>query len=239
MKKFLKVLLALFVIAAIAFTIFWFARPADISFDEVRASVPNAEYSHFADIDGVRIHYQEKGTGTPLLLLHGFTSSTYSWKDVFEPLSKTFRVIAVDFKGFGFSDKPDGDYSRSAQAALIAHLLDYLKIDRAWLCGNSAECRAHKSATCCGINSYRQRRREGARQRLTCARLSSYSGCGPCLDGAVVNLRQTRSPGFGKKFLRPIESYRGARGNLLSSAANTRRAIGRPARSYSGRPAAN
>ncbi len=137
MKKFLKVLLALFVIAAIAFTIFWFARPADISFDEVRASVPNAEYSHFADIDGVRIHYQEKGTGTPLLLLHGFTSSTYSWKDVFEPLSKTFRVIAVDFKGFGFSDKPDGDYSRSAQAALIAHLLDYLKIDRAWLCGNS------------------------------------------------------------------------------------------------------
>ena len=137
MKKFLKVLLALFVIAAIAFTIFWFARPADISFDEVRSSVPNAEYSHFADIDGVRIHYQEKGTGTPLLLLHGFTSSTYSWKDVFEPLSKTFRVIAVDFKGFGFSDKPDGDYSRSAQAALIAHLLDYLKIDRAWLCGNS------------------------------------------------------------------------------------------------------
>ena len=137
MKKFLKVLLALFVIAAIALTIFWFARPADISFDEVRASVPNAEYSHFADIDGVRIHYQEKGTGTPLLLLHGFTSSTYSWKDVFEPLSKTFRVIAVDFKGFGFSDKPDGDYSRSAQAALIAHLLDYLKIDRAWLCGNS------------------------------------------------------------------------------------------------------
>src|SRR6266540_7238906 len=137
MKKFLKVLLALFVIAAIALTIFWFARPADISFDEVRSSVPNAEYSHFADIDGVRIHYQEKGTGTPLLLLHGFTSSTYSWKDVFEPLSQTFRVIAVDLKGFGFSGKPDGDYSRRAQAALIAHLLDYFKIEKAWLCGNS------------------------------------------------------------------------------------------------------
>jgi pimeloyl-ACP methyl ester carboxylesterase len=46
-------------------------------------------------------------------------------------------VIAVDFKGFGFSGKPDGDYSRRAQATLIAHLLDYLKIDQAWLCGNS------------------------------------------------------------------------------------------------------
>jgi pimeloyl-ACP methyl ester carboxylesterase len=137
MKKFLKVLLALVVIAAIAFTVFWFARPADVSFDEVRASVPNSEYSRFADIDGVRLHYQEKGTGTPLVLIHGFSSSTYSWKDVFEPLSKSFRVIAVDLKGFGFSGKPDGDYSRRAQATLVTHLLDFLKVEKAWVCGNS------------------------------------------------------------------------------------------------------
>jgi pimeloyl-ACP methyl ester carboxylesterase len=137
MKKLLKVLLILFSVAVIALIVFWFARPADVSFDEVRAGIPNAEYSHFADIDGVRIHYQEKGTGTPLVLLHGFTSSTYSWKDVFEPLSQNFRVIAVDLKGFGFSGKPDGDYSRRAQATLVGHLLDYLKIEKAWLCGNS------------------------------------------------------------------------------------------------------
>lgn len=137
MKKFLKVVLVLIVIVALALAIFWFARPADVSFDEVRASIPNSEYSRFADIDGVRIHYQERGTGTPLVLIHGFTSSTYSWKDVFEPLSKNFRVIAVDLKGFGFSGKPDGDYTRRAQATLVAHLLDYLKIEKAWLCGNS------------------------------------------------------------------------------------------------------
>ena len=137
MKKLLKVLLVLVAIAVIALTVFWFARPADVSFDELRAGIPNAEYSHFADIDGVRVHYQEKGTGTPLVLLHGFTSSTYSWKDVFEPLSQNFRVIAVDLKGFGFSGKPDGDYSRRAQATLVGHLLDYLKIEKAWLCGNS------------------------------------------------------------------------------------------------------
>jgi pimeloyl-ACP methyl ester carboxylesterase len=137
MNKLLKVLLLLLVIAAIGLTVFWFARPADVSFDEVRASVPNSEYSRFADINGVRIHYQEKGMGTPLVLIHGYTSSTYSWKDVFEPLSKNFRVIAVDLKGFGFSGKPDGDYSRRAQALLVTHLLDYLKIDKAWLCGNS------------------------------------------------------------------------------------------------------
>lgn len=137
LKKFLRLLLVLIVVAAIALTVFWFARPADVSFDEVRASVPNSEYSRFADIDGVRLHYQEKGVGTPLVLLHGFTSSTYSWKDVFEPLSKRFRVIAVDLKGFGFSGKPDGDYTRRAQALLVAHLLDHLRIEKAWLAGNS------------------------------------------------------------------------------------------------------
>jgi pimeloyl-ACP methyl ester carboxylesterase len=137
MKKLLKLGVALIVILAVALSIFWFARPADVSFDEVRASVPHAEFSHFADIDGVRIHYQEKGTGTPLVLIHGYTSLTYTWREVFEPLAKSFRVIAVDLKGFGFSGKPDGDYTRRAQAVLVTHLLEHLKIDRAWLCGSS------------------------------------------------------------------------------------------------------
>jgi pimeloyl-ACP methyl ester carboxylesterase len=137
LKKLLKLLLALVVMAAIAFAVFWFTRPADLSFDEVRASVPNSAYSRFADIDGVRVHYQEKGSGTPLVLIHGYTSSVYSWKDVFEPLSKNFRVIAIDLKGFGFTGKPDGDYTRRDQAMVVAHLLDYLKIEKAWLCGNS------------------------------------------------------------------------------------------------------
>ncbi len=103
LKTFLKLLLTLIVIAAIAFTVFWFARPGDVSFEEVRAGVPYSESSRFAEIDGVRIHYQEKGVGTPpRVLIHGFTSSTYSWKDVFERLSRTFRVIAVDPKASGF-----------------------------------------------------------------------------------------------------------------------------------------
>jgi pimeloyl-ACP methyl ester carboxylesterase len=137
LKSFLKVLLALIVFATIAFTVFWFSRPADVSFEEVRASIPHSEFSRFTEIDGVRIHYQEKGVGTPLVLLHGFTSSTYSWKDVFEPLSRNFRVITVDLKGFGFSGKPDGDYTRRAQAQLVAHFLDHLKIEKAWIGGNS------------------------------------------------------------------------------------------------------
>jgi pimeloyl-ACP methyl ester carboxylesterase len=137
LKSFIRLLLALVVIAAIAFTVFWFARPADLSFEAVRANVPHSDFSRFAEIDGLRIHYQEKGEGSPLVLLHGYTSSTYSWNDVFEPLSRTFRVIAVDLKGFGFSGKPDGDYTRRAQAQLVARVLDHLKIDKAWIVGNS------------------------------------------------------------------------------------------------------
>jgi pimeloyl-ACP methyl ester carboxylesterase len=137
MKKFSRIALTLVAILLIAFTIFWFARPADVNFDEARAAVPHADYSRFADLDGVRIHYQEKGAGPPLVLLHGYTASTFAWKDVIDPLSEQFRVIAVDLKGFGFSGKPDGDYTRRAQGDMVIRLLDHLKIDRAVLCGNS------------------------------------------------------------------------------------------------------
>jgi pimeloyl-ACP methyl ester carboxylesterase len=137
MSRSIRILLTAALILFVGFTIFWYSRSKDVSFDAVRTEVPHAEYSHFADIDGVRIHYQEKGTGPVLVLLHGWGSSTYSWKDVFDPLSSQFRVIAVDQKGFGFSAKPEGDYTHRAQADLIVRLLDYLKIPDAVLCGNS------------------------------------------------------------------------------------------------------
>src|SRR5262249_23622919 len=137
MKKLARFALLIIIILLVAFTVFWFARSADVNFDEARAALPNAAYSRFADVDGVRIHYQEKGAGAPLVLIHGYTSSTFAWNDGFEPLSQEFRVIAVDLKGFGFSGKPDGDYTRRAQGELVIRLLDQLKIDRAILCGNS------------------------------------------------------------------------------------------------------
>jgi pimeloyl-ACP methyl ester carboxylesterase len=137
MKKLSRILLILILILATAFTILWFARPSDVNFDEVRAAVPHSAYSRFAKLDGLRVHYQEKGSGAPLVLIHGYTASTFVWKDVFEPLAEQFRVIAVDLKGFGFSAKPDGDYTRRAQGELVVRLLDHLKIDRAILCGSS------------------------------------------------------------------------------------------------------
>jgi pimeloyl-ACP methyl ester carboxylesterase len=138
MKKLSRLLPLLVVAGTLAFTIFWYSRPADLDFEEFRAAVPHAAASRFADVAGVgRVHYQERGAGKMLVLVHGNNSSAYSWKDVFDELAKEFRVVALDLKGFGFTAKPEGDYRVETQAALVMNLLDQLKIERATLCGSS------------------------------------------------------------------------------------------------------
>jgi pimeloyl-ACP methyl ester carboxylesterase len=54
----------------------------------------------------ISIAYGEKGTGKPLFLVHGIGSWSYNWRRSVEPLSKYFRVICFDAKGYGFSEKP-------------------------------------------------------------------------------------------------------------------------------------
>jgi pimeloyl-ACP methyl ester carboxylesterase len=137
MKKLLRFLLLLVVLASIAFTIFWYSRPAELDFEEFRAALPHSSASRFAEVNGVHVHYQERGTGDALVLIHGNNSSAYSWRDVFDELAKEFRVVALDLKGFGFTSKPEGDYRLETQAALVIGLLDQLKIERATLCGSS------------------------------------------------------------------------------------------------------
>jgi pimeloyl-ACP methyl ester carboxylesterase len=72
----------------------------------------------------VRLYVEEQGKGAPVLLIHGFGASTYTWRHVAPELAKTHRVIAVDLKGFGQSDKPfDSRYSVFDQAELLAQLI--------------------------------------------------------------------------------------------------------------------
>ncbi|MEA5471806.1 alpha/beta hydrolase [Spirulina sp. 06S082] len=54
----------------------------------------------------VQIAYGEKGTGKPLILVHGIASWSYSWRHTIAPLAEHFRVFCIDAKGHGFSDKP-------------------------------------------------------------------------------------------------------------------------------------
>jgi pimeloyl-ACP methyl ester carboxylesterase len=116
-------------------------RPSDVEWDEHAHELHHAEHSRFAEIDGVRVHYQEAGgaDAPPLLLIHGFTASNFVWNDVLLPIARAgFRVVAPDLVGFGFSGKPKtGEYTIDAQARMIVGLMNHLGIESAALVGSS------------------------------------------------------------------------------------------------------
>ncbi len=116
-------------------------RPRDADWDKSRDVVFHSGHSRFADVDGVRVHYQEAGDerAPALVLIHGFASSTLVWSNVFLALADAgYRVIAVDMLGYGYSAKPrNGEYTIAGQAKLLTRLLDCLGIPRAIFVGSS------------------------------------------------------------------------------------------------------
>lgn len=91
------------------------------------------------DVDGgkVRVHYVDVGEGPAVVLIHGFASSLVVWDDVIKVLAKNHRVIAMDLKGFGWTDRPEGDYSPPAQARIVKALLDARGVKTASVVGHS------------------------------------------------------------------------------------------------------
>ena len=77
------------------------------------------------------------GEGPPILLVHGITSSSRTWKRVMPRLAESHTVIAPDLLGHGQSAKPQGDYSLGAYASGIRDLLVALEIPRATVVGHS------------------------------------------------------------------------------------------------------
>jgi haloalkane dehalogenase len=59
-------------------------------------------------VDGLRLAYRELGEGPPVLLLHGWPTSSFLWREVMRPIARARRVVALDLPGFGASDKPVG-----------------------------------------------------------------------------------------------------------------------------------
>ena len=79
--------------------------------------------------NGHRIFYREGGRGDALLLLHGFPTASWDWHKVWPVLEEKFHLIAPDFLGFGFSDKPRGyDYTIARQADMAEELVSCLGI---------------------------------------------------------------------------------------------------------------
>lgn len=117
------------------------AREDTVKWDLVADYVPHSDKSHFVNVDGARVHYQEFGepTAPPMILIHGYTASVYVWKTAAPMLAEAgFRVIAVDLLGFGYSEKPPWfDYTIQSQARMISRFMNRLGIGRAVVVGSS------------------------------------------------------------------------------------------------------
>jgi len=85
----------------------------------------------FANVLGTRVRYVDVGQGPAVVMIHGFASSLETWDGVLPELAKTHRVLALDLKGFGWTDRPEGDYSPEAQARIVFALMEQRGIDRA------------------------------------------------------------------------------------------------------------
>ncbi len=100
--------------------------------------MPNAPAdAKFLTVDGVRMHYTDDGKGPAVVLIHGFGSSLEIWHNVTPVLAEDHRVIAVDLKGFGWTSRPEGNYSPSEQARLVLLLMTMLGVDKADIVGHS------------------------------------------------------------------------------------------------------
>ena len=86
----------------------------------------------------MRLHVEEFGAGPPLVLLHGMGGSGYSFRRIIGPLSRSHRVITLDLKGFGASEKPfDRAYAPADQARLVAGFLRQRRLHAVTLAGHS------------------------------------------------------------------------------------------------------
>ena len=91
----------------------------------------------WAEVEGARVRYVDVGSGPVVVMLHGFASSLETWTAVLPQLAKTHRVIALDLKGFGWTDRPEGDYSPDAQATMVWALLDQRGVKKASIVAHS------------------------------------------------------------------------------------------------------
>lgn len=105
-----------------------------------KAERDNPPAGRFVEVDGIRLHYVERGRGEPVVLLHGNGSmiQDFETSGLIARASEQFRVIAFDRPGFGHSERPRGTlWSPQAQAELFAAALEKIGVSKAVVFGHS------------------------------------------------------------------------------------------------------
>jgi len=107
------------------------------------ASTSNAQQmkpseSGYAPVNGIKVYYEVYGEGTPIVLLHGaFMTIAGNWAELIPELSKTRKVIAIEFQGHGHTPFSNRKLSDTTFASDVLGVMDYLKIDSADVLGYS------------------------------------------------------------------------------------------------------
>jgi 3-oxoadipate enol-lactonase len=90
--------------------------------------------SGLAEVNGTKLYYESRGKGPAVVLIHGGLNDSRLWEEQMKPLSKHFRVVRYDMRGFGRSNAERVEFSPTAD---LRALLNFLKIERATLVGLS------------------------------------------------------------------------------------------------------
>ena len=86
--------------------------------------------SRWFDGAGPRIHYVDEGKGRPVVMFHGNPTWSFLYRKVINELKGEFRCVAMDYPGFGLSDRPPGyGYTSAEHAQVIGKLVDHLGLD--------------------------------------------------------------------------------------------------------------
>src|SRR5438477_2616453 len=130
MKKVFKgsnVLKPVLIIAMLFFTVFQ---------SNGQQSKPSS--SGYAPVNGIKVYYEVYGEGRPIVLLHGaFYTIEMNWAQLIPELSKTRKVIAIEFQGHGHTPFSDRKLDIATLASDVEGVMSYLKVDSADVAGYS------------------------------------------------------------------------------------------------------
>ncbi|CAN5866852.1 alpha/beta hydrolase [soil metagenome] len=100
------------------------------------ATWPGTFTERDAQANGVKLHYRIGGSGSAVVLIHGYAQTSHMWAPLAAELAKRHTVIAVDLRGAGGSEKPATGYEKKALAQDVHALVRSLGIDRAAIVGH-------------------------------------------------------------------------------------------------------
>src|SRR5258707_827231 len=106
------------------------------SLSAMAGKIPAGFTEHYAEVNGVKLHYFIGGKGSPVVLLHGYAETSHMWLPIMPLLAENHTVIVPDLRGAGDSSKPESGYDKKNMAVDIHDLVTSLGFDHVSVVGH-------------------------------------------------------------------------------------------------------